>query len=234
MKENSDNEIIGKPDEEVAIRERSRGLGSTRNYIVLPLIFLAVTLLGGLRLNANDNAFIFLKPALVCLVFASVTIVLFLRARLIEMSGWFSHESSNLRNAANVAIAITLFTATTQVFNSLLPEQGLTFWVMAFCFFWTLWTNLFAEFEVQKLMRSLAAMFGLAFVVKYLLLANLTLSTGGSWLQRMMENPAQESLAWLLDLPRYSSGTGYLQFFTLVLYLIGLYLTPQKNAPTKA
>ncbi len=38
-------------------------------YIFLPLIFLTVALLGGLRFGATDGVFIFLKPPLVCLIF---------------------------------------------------------------------------------------------------------------------------------------------------------------------
>src|SRR5688500_16108351 len=90
-------------------------------YIILPLIFLAVTLLGGLRLGATDNAFIFLKPALVCLVFAALTLVLYFRSRFIAIEGWWSDEFSGLQNAANAALLLTLFTATVQLFNSLLP-----------------------------------------------------------------------------------------------------------------
>ncbi|CAN5231916.1 hypothetical protein BH20ACI2_BH20ACI2_00250 [soil metagenome] len=195
-------------------------------YIVLPLIFLAVTLLGGMRLGAVDNSFIFLKPALICLVFSALTLVLFFRSGLISVAGWLSEGFTTLRNAANAAILLTMFTATVQLFNSLLPEQGLPFWIVGFCFFWTLWNNLFAGFDTMRLLRSLGALFGLAFVVKYLVLANLTAPTGSGWLQRMIENPGREAFTWLLDLPRFSPGTGYIQFFTLVLYLIGLYLTP--------
>lgn len=195
-------------------------------YIILPLIFLAVTLFGGLRFGALDNAFIFLKPALVCLVFAAVLIILYFRSGLIRLDGWFDEDGSMLQNAANAGVLLTLFAASTQIFNSLLPEQGLPFWVVGFCFFWTLWNNLFAEFDTKKLLRSLAALFALAFVVKYLVLANLTAPSSGSWLQRLFENPGKEAFTWLLDLPRYAAGTGYLQFATLILYLIGLYLTP--------
>jgi hypothetical protein len=42
----------------------------------------------------------------------------------------------------------------------------------------------------------------------------------------MIENPGKETFTWLLDLPRYASATGYVQFFAAVLYLGGLYLTP--------
>ena len=195
-------------------------------YIVLPVAFLAVTLLGGLRLASADNAFIFIKPALICLVFASVLMLILVRSRLIEIGGWFSEEFSTLKNAANGAVLITLFAASTQLFNSLLPEKGLPFWVVGFCFTWTLWNNLFAEFDAKRLLRSLGALFALAFVTKYLVLANLTAPDSSGWLQRIFDNPAKEAFTWLLDLPRYSAGTGYIQFFVAIIYLIGLYLTP--------
>ena len=195
-------------------------------YVILPLIFLTVTLLGGLRFGALDNAFVFLKPALVCLVFAAVLMILYFRVGIVRLDGWFDEDGSMLQNAANVGVLLTMFGASVQLFNSLLPEQGLPFWVVGFCFFWTLWNNLFAEFDTKKLLRSLGALFALAFVVKYLVLANLTAPSSGSWLQRMFENPGKEAFTWLLDLPRYAAGTGYVQFFALALYLVGLFLTP--------
>ena len=195
-------------------------------YVILPAIFLAVTLFGGLRFGALDNAFIFLKPALVCLVFAAILMILYFRSGLIRLDGWFDEDGSMLQNAANAGVLLTMFGASVQLFNSLLPEQGLPFWVVGFCFFWTLWNNLFAEFDTKKLLRSLAALFALAFVVKYLVLANLTAPSSGGWLQRIFENPGKEAFTWLLDLPRYAAGTGYVQFFALALYLVGLFLTP--------
>ncbi len=200
---------------------------SALNYLVLPLIFVAVTLTGGLRLGVTDNAFIFLKPPLICLVFASVLMILFFRSGLMALPGWFSDRYSTLQNVANAAVLLTIFSASTQLFNSLLPEKGLPFWVVGFCFFWTLWNNLFNDFDTKKLLRSLGALFGMAFVVKYLVLANLTATGDTGLLQRIFENPAKEAFTWLLDLPRYAVGTGYIQFFTLALYLIGLFLTPQ-------
>jgi hypothetical protein len=196
-------------------------------YLITPFIFLTVTLLGGLRLSEGANDFLFLKPALVCLIFAAITLVLFFRAKLIRLNRWFSEAFSLTTNAANALVLFTLFTASTQVYNALLPERGLPFWIIAFCFFWTLWNNLFAEFDAVKLLKSLGALFGIAFVTKYLVLANLTAPTSESWLKGLWENPAQETFTWLLDLPRFSAGTGYIQFLTLALYLIGLFLIPQ-------
>jgi hypothetical protein len=198
-------------------------------YIFLPFIFLTVTLMGGMRLASPDGAFIFLKPALFCLIFGAILLVLFFRARLFQLDEWFSETFSTLKNAANGAVLLSLFAASTQLFNSLLPEQGLPFWVVAFCFFWTLWNNLFADFDTKKLLRSLGALFGLAFVAKYLVLANLTAPASENWLRGLIENPGRETVTWLLDLPRFSAGTGYIQFFAVAFYLIGLFLMPRST-----
>lgn len=199
-------------------------------YIALPLIFLTTALLGGVRVDSADAAFVFLKPPLVCLIFAAILLVLFVRARLLKLDGWFSENFAPTKNVANAVVWFALFLASTQIFNSLLPEKGLPFWVVAFCFFWTLWNNLFAAFDTKRLVQSLGGMFGLAFVVKYLLLAGLTAPTNKSWIQGVFENPAQETFTWLLDLPRFAAATGYLQFFALGFYLLGLFLLkPETN-----
>jgi hypothetical protein len=195
-------------------------------YVATPILFLTIALLGGVRLSGIDSSFIFLKPALLCLIFAAIMLTLFFRARLITIDGWFSEDFSALKNIANGGILTTLFAATVQLFNSLLPEQGLPFWVVGFCFFWTLWNNVFADFDTRKLLRSLGALFGLAFVAKYLVLANLTAPVNESWLRGIFENPAKEAFTWALDLPRFSAGTGYIQFFTIALYLLGLFILP--------
>ncbi|MEZ5426599.1 MAG: hypothetical protein R2747_10065 [Pyrinomonadaceae bacterium] len=194
-------------------------------YIVVPLIFLLVTLLGGLRLGAVESEFLFLKPALICLIFATILLVLFFRARLLRLNGWFSEDFAPLQNTANACVLLTLFAASTQVFNSLLPEQGLPFWIIAFFFLWSLWTNLFAEFDTRKLLISLGSLFGLAFITKYLILSSLTAPGNGGFIEALFSgNLTKETITYLLDLPRFSAGTGYIQFFTLIFYLIGLFL----------
>ncbi len=189
-------------------------------FIILPLMFLAVTLFGGLRLSFDANAFLFLKPPLICLILSAILMVLFVRAKLIKIHEFFAEDFSLLKNICNTLILLTLFTATTQVFNSLLPEKSIAFWIIAFCFLWSLQTNLFAELSAKKLLISLASLFGLAFVVKYFVLASLV-STNETWTNKIFS----ELSAGLLDLPKFSSATGYIQFFTLILYLAGIYLT---------
>jgi len=199
-------------------------------YIFLPLIFLTVALFGGLRVAAPDKDFLFLAPPLVCLIFAVILLVLFFRAGLIRLDGWFSESFSTVKNIANASVLLALFAATAQIFNSLLPERGLPFWVFAFCFFWTLLNNLFSVFDTKRLLQSLGSLFGFAFIVKYLVLAYITAPASSSWIQGILQNPTQEAFTWLLDLPRFAAATGYIQFFAVLFYLLGLFLIPPATA----
>lgn len=195
-------------------------------YVVLPIIFLTVALLGGLRIAAATGEFIFVRPALICLIFATLLTVLFFRAGLIKISGWFSESIPTVQNAANAAVLAAMFGASVQIFNSLLPERGLPFWVVSFCFLWILGVSYFSVSDPPKLVRTTVALFVLAFLTKYFLLAALTSSSSGSWLQRLWDDPTREAITYLLDLPRYSSSTGYIQFFAAGLFLLGLFLVP--------
>jgi hypothetical protein len=154
---------------------------------------------------------------------------LFFRAGLIRLEGWFSEDFPMLKNLANAGVLLTLFAASTQIFNSLIPEQGLPFWIVSFCFFWTLWMNIFAEFDVKKLLKSLGALFAVAFITKYLILAYLTAPVSESFWRGILQNPTQEFFTWLFDLPRFAAATGYFQFFAVILYLIGLFLFPSAS-----
>lgn len=200
---------------------------AVRVYVILPVIFLLVTLFGGMRFAAADHSFLFLPPPLMCLIFGAITIFLIFRARLIRFDGWLNEASPILENAANAVVVFLLFAASVQVYNLLLPEQGLANWVVTALFIWTLWNDIFADFDQKKLLRSLAGLFAIAFVTKYLVLANLAVKNEASWLQRMIENPGKEAATWFLDLPVYAPATGYLQFFTILLFLFGLFLIPQ-------
>jgi hypothetical protein len=68
-------------------RSRNRALVS---FIVLPVLFLTVALLGGLRVNTQDHAFIFIAPPLITLVLAILLMLLFVRGRLVELQSWVS------------------------------------------------------------------------------------------------------------------------------------------------
>lgn len=195
-------------------------------YLLVPFLFVTAALLGGLRLSGADSTFVFVRPSLLCLVFAVMLLVIFFRAGFISGYGWFSETFPLAKNIANAAVITSAAAASMQIFNSLIPESGLPYWVVSFCFFWTLWNYLFADQDRVKLLKSILGMFALAFAVKYILLANLTATSNESWLRSMIDEPAKNVFTYLLDLPAYSPGTGFIQFFALLMFIFGLYLLP--------
>ena len=206
----------------IAVSNRSRNQALV-SFVLLPMLFLTVTLLGGLRVNAADGAFIFVPPPLITLVLAVLLLLLFVRGGLIELRAWVAHHYSPITNVAHVWTLLTLFFASAQAFNSVLPERGLLHWLFSFFFLWTLWNNQFSSFDARRLLRSLVVLFGTAFVLKHMLLASLTATEGG-WLKSLAGALIQGVSLGTLHAPAFAPATGYISFFTLVLYIAGLML----------
>ena len=200
-------------------------------YVVLPLIFLTVALLGGLRVSRESHAFIFLPPSLITLVLAVLLLLMFARGGLIEIRSLVNGANPPLTNVAHVWLVLTLFFASAQAFNSVLPESGLLHWLFSFCFLWTLWNNQFSSFDTRRLLRSLVVLFGTAFVLKHMLLASLY-SADGSWLKGLTGALVSSVTLGALDVEQFAPATGYISFFTLGLYLVGLLLISFSNHQT--
>src|ERR1051325_4433592 len=198
-------------------RSRNRALV---DFVLLPFLFLTVALLGGLRIGSESRTFIFIAPPLVTLLLAVLTMLLFIRGGLLRLHQWVGSDLPPLTNVAHVWMFITIFFASAQAFNSVLPERGLLHWLFSFFFLWTLWNNQFSSFDARRLLRSLAVLFGTAFVLKHMLLASLYNPEGG-WLKRLAGTLLQ---GVALDAPAFAAVTGYVAFFALALYVAGLIL----------
>lgn len=218
--------------EEAALEKRAGGNRTLDNqsrnqalvsYWALPFIFLTVALLGGLRVSVDDHSFIFFQPPLITLVLAVLLMLLFVRGGLIELHPWIAGTNPPLANLSHIWLLLTLFFASAQAFNSVLPERGLFHWLFSFFFLWTLWNNQFSSFDARRLLGSLAVLFGTAFVLKHLLLASLYAPDGG-WLKRVASALVQGVSLGTLDTPAFASATGYISFVTLGLYIAGLVL----------
>lgn len=193
------------------------------DYVALPMLFLTVVLLGGLRVDSENRNLIFVAPPLITLLLAVLLMLLLVRGSLIRFHQWIASDLPPLTNVAHVWMLITLFFASAQAFNSVLPERGLLHWLFSFFFLWTLWNNQFSSFDPRRLVRSLAILFGTAFVLKHMLLASL-FSPEGGWLKRVAGTLVQGVSLGTLDTPSFAPATGYISFFTLVLYVAGLIL----------
>lgn len=211
-------------------KNRSRNEAILR-FILLPIIFLTVALLGGLRIGVEDGRFIFIAPPLIALVFAVLLIALFIRGSLLNIETWFSHDYQPTVNVSHALTLLSLFFASAQAFNSVLPERGLFFWLFSFFFLWTLWNNLFSVFDAKRLLRSLIALFGMAFILKHLIVASFNAPEGSWW--RKLVGILFEGLTLGFDNQAFAPATGYISFFTLILYMVGLYLLPSAPIASK-
>ena len=215
-------------------RSRNRAL---LRYILLPMIFLTVALLGGLRVDYETKIFLFVPPPLITLILSLMLMVLCVRGGAIELREWVKSEQPALTNVSHVLTLLTVFFASAQAFNSVLPERGLVFWLFSFFFLWTLWNNQFSNFDARKLLRSLAVLFGTAFFLKHMFLASL-FSPEGGWAKKVAGFLLEFGTLGTIDYQIFAPATGYISFFTLVLYVTGLILlapspeSPEENART--
>ena len=208
-------------------RSRNRAL---MRFVLLPMIFLTVALLGGLRIDIDTHAFIFIPPPLITLILSVLLMILFVRGHAIELRRWVTSEQPTLTNISHVLTLLTLYFASAQALNSVLPERGLIFWLFSFFFLWTLWNNQFSNFDARRLLRSLAVLFGTAFFLKHMFLASL-FSPEGGWAKKVAGFLLEVGTLGTLDYQVFAPATGYISFFTLALYVGGLILLTPSPEP---
>jgi len=134
---------------------------------------------------------------------AVLLVLLLVRGRVIRIQQWVGSDLPPFTNVAHIWLVITVFFASAQAFNSVLPERGLLHWMFSFFFLWTLWNNQFSSFDARKLVRSLAVLFATAFVLKHMLLASLYSPEGG-WLKRVAGTLLQGVTEGTFDAPSFA------------------------------
>jgi hypothetical protein len=216
-------------------KDRSRNRALLR-YILLPMIFLTVALLGGLRIDVETKAFLFFPPSLITLILAVMLMILFVRGRAVEIREWLKSDQPPLTNVSHALTLMTLYFASAQAFNTVLPESGLLNWLFSFFFLWTLWNNQFSNFDARRLLRSLAVLFGTAFFLKHMFLASL-FAPGGGWAKKIAGFFLEMGTLGTIDSQTFAPATGYISFFTIALYVLGLVLltpTPEPEEDARA
>jgi hypothetical protein len=202
-------------------------------FIALPWVLLTVVLLGGLRISMDNHAFIFLPPSLITLVLALLILALAVRSGLINLSAWLSMDQPTLALVSNALVLVILFFAAAQALNSVLPEQGLLHWLFSFFFLWTLWNNQFSGLDARRAIRSLAVLFVTAFLLKSVIFAGIN-APDGSWLRRLAAGVIESFAISNAGATSYASATGYISFFTILLFVAGLALLSPEQPITES
>jgi hypothetical protein len=193
-----------------------------REAIVLPLLFLTVAGLGGLRIG---QAVALVPPPLVSLVLAVMLIAALVRAGVFAPQVLMNATRSALENISGLVVLVTLFAAAAQVFTLVTPERGLLHVVFSVCFFIQLASTVAGVKGRVNLLRSLVVLLGSAFVVRFIVLESLYAPDGGL-AKRLLTTIVEGASLGTIQYAPTGAATGYVAFMTLVLFVVGLILLP--------
>ena len=188
----------------------------------LPLIMLTVTLLGGLRVAERVTL---MPPSLSALVLAMLLLGILVRSGALAPERLMSAARSPAANLNGLVVLLATFLASAQAFNLATPESGLPRLLFGVFLFVLLLNTMAASSDRIRTLRSLAVTFGSAFVLKFIVLAAISDPAGGR-LKRILLVMLEGLTLGTLTQDAFHPMTGYLAFFTFVLFVVGLSLLP--------
>jgi hypothetical protein len=208
------------------VSDRTAGVDAVRESFTLPLMLLSVAAAGGFRMPASGAGMQFLHPPVMALVLAVLLMGVMVRAGLLVPGLLVSDARSGLENASGAAVLAALFLASAQVIQCLAPESGLLHLIYYTFMTVLMWNTLAAAPDRMRLLHSLFVIFGSAFLLKYVALASLYDPEGG--VMRRVVTALLEGVALgTLQYAPFAPVTGYVAFFTALVYLATLTLLPR-------
>jgi hypothetical protein len=198
---------------------------ATTEAVYLPLLFLTVALLGGLRL---DERVMFVPPPLFALVLGVMLFGVLVRGRVLAPDRLMSASRPSLENLNGLVVILSTFFAATQVLNLVTPEAGLPFLLFNVFLFVLLVNTLAVSPDRVSVLRSMAIITGAAFILKFIVLGAIS-APGDSMLKRVLYALLEGVTLGTLTQPQLHPAAGYLAFATLALFLIGLAMLPSRT-----
>ncbi|MEO8074985.1 MAG: hypothetical protein ABI818_01570 [Acidobacteriota bacterium] len=198
---------------------------AVREAFVLPVMFLTVVLLGGVRIGQTIRL---MPPPLIALVLAMLLLGILVRSGALAPDRLMSPERSALENLSGVMVLGTLFGASAQIFNLLTPEYGLLHVAFGVFFFVQLATTLAGVTGRQNVLRSLLVLFGSAFVLRFIVLEALYAPDSGL-VKRVLTAVLQGASLGTIEYQPNAPATGYAAFATIAIFMTGLVLLPSSS-----
>lgn len=191
-----------------------------REAFVLPLLFLTVTLLGGLRTDARVAL---LPPSLVAVVLGVLLVGALVRGGVVLPARLLHEARTPIENTSGAIVLVSLLAASTQVFNLVTPDTGLLHLLFTAFFLLQLVTTIAGASGPRQLLRSIGVLLAGAFVLRWVVLETLY-ATGSGTAKRMLTLLLEGVSLGAIDYHPHAAATGYVAMLTLALYLIGLWL----------
>ena len=200
-------------------------MSAWREAIVLPVLFLTVVLVGAIR---PGSEVIVVPPPLAALVTAMLLVALLVRSGTLAPEVLMNTSRSTLANTNGLTVLLTMFAASAQVVTLLVPESGVPALIV-----WAALLAMLAQAFVigadrVRMLRGLLVTFGVAFSLKFIVLAALSSPAEGRLARAMQLIFEGVTLGTVTQRPPHP-GEGYLAFATIVLYLAGLAFLPSAS-----
>ena len=197
-------------------------MSAAREAVVLPLLFLTVTLLAGVQLGPGVAL---VPPSVFSLVLGTMLLAALVRAGALAPDRLLHGSRSMLANANGMVVLVTLFAAASQILAMLTPRSGLPLFFVDVFLFVLLLNTLVAQPDRVRLLRSLAVILGSALVLKFVVLAALS-GPSSSRTARVLAALFDAATFGTITQEPQASGAGYVAFFAIGLFLIGVAALP--------
>jgi len=193
--------------------------------VYLPMLFLTVALLGGLRV---DERVTFVSPPLFALVLGMMLFGVLVRGQVLAPERLMSASREPLGNLNGLVVILSAFFAAAQIFNLVTPETGLPF-LLFNVFLFVLLVNTLAAFPDRvSVLRSMAVITGAAFILKFIVLGAIS-DPGEGVVKRVLYVLLEGVTLGTLSQPVLHPSAGYIAFATLSLFLVGLAMLPART-----
>ena len=200
-------------------------MSPAREAIYLPLLFLTVALLGGLRIG---DRILLVPPPLFTLVFALLLLGVLVKSAALDPDRLMNARRPAIANLNGFVVLVTAFFASAQAFSMVTPDSGLPRLLCGAFLFVLLLNTIAAATDRTRVLRSLTIIFWAAFILKFVLLAALANPAGGA-VSRILLILLEGATLGTLNQPASDPAAGYVAFFVLVLFLFGLAMLPRRR-----
>lgn len=200
-------------------------MSPAREAIYLPLLFLTVALLGGVRIG---DRILLVPPPLFTLVCALLLLGVLVKGAALDPDRLMNSRRPAIANLNGFVVLVTAFFASAQAFSMVTPDSGLPRLLCGAFLVVLLLNTIAAATDRTRVLRSLMIIFGAAFILKFVLLAALANPAGGA-ASRILLILLEGATLGTLNQPASDPAAGYVAFFVLVLFLFGLAMLPRRR-----
>jgi hypothetical protein len=196
-----------------------------REAITLPLVFLTVALLGGLRIG---DATVLVPPSPYALVLGLLLLRVIVQSGALAPERLLSASRSELANLNGAIVLAALWIASAQAIAVLIPESGLPRLAFGVFFLILLLNTSAASPDRPRMLRSLAVTFGSAFLLKFVVLNGVSTPGEGAIKRALLALLDSVTVGTLVQ-PASHPATAYVALAAIVLFLVGVLLLPRRE-----